>query len=289
MQDIPARTNGYFSGMVPDALDPSGFFVTYQDNVGQVMTNSGVTFWKTRNYAQRFGRASASAEWSEGNAINLPGALVRTWGGASGERQYLTSDYVNYSTTDSAGNTQWRSDTRLNLLRATTVRGRAAAELTDTMRFQDRYVGDLMLEGNTLFVNSNPAYYGWYGGVSDARGGVAIGGGGGGGTVDDASDRLTIFDLSKQKFTSVYDEPTGTQGVQLMGTYHGHLFLNLQGDGVLAVDVTNPAHPRGRKFLRTLGWTTHLVFVGDDAYAAAGYFGVYRLNLKDATGLPLVN
>ncbi|MEO8214047.1 MAG: hypothetical protein ABI560_12675, partial [Myxococcales bacterium] len=46
------------------------------------------------------------------------------------------------------------------------------------------------------------------------------------------------------------------------------------------------AYPRGRQFLRTLGWTTHLVFVGDDAYAAAGYFGVYRMNLKDTTGLP---
>ena len=288
-QALPGRANGSFSGVVPDGADPSGFFLTFQDNVREVKSGN-TTFWRTRNYVQRFSRASATANWTGGASINVPGSLVRTWNQPSGGRVYLTSDYVNYAITDSTGAQTWRSDTRLNLLRASEAGGRAVAALTDSYRFQDRYVGDLVVEGNALFVNSNPTYS-WYGFAAEAgigRGGVATSSAAGGGTIDDSSDRLTVFDLTKQTFVRIYDQPTGTQGVQLMGTHKGHLFVNIQGDGVLAVDVANPARPQGRQFLRTLGWTTHLVFVGDDAYAAAGYFGVYRMNLKDGSTLPVL-
>jgi len=48
------------------------------------------------------------------------------------------------------------------------------------------------------------------------------------------------------------------------------------------VDVSDPAHPFGRDFLRTLGWGTHVAFVGNSAYVASGYFGVYRMALSPA-------
>ena len=71
-----------------------------------------------------------------------------------------------------------------------------------------------------------------------------------------------------------------------MGTYKGQLFVNLPGDGILVVDLTNPAKPFGRQFLRTLGYATQIEFVGDEAYVPAGYFGVYRLPLASPSFLP---
>jgi hypothetical protein len=84
----------------------------------------------------------------------------------------------------------------------------------------------------------------------------------------------------------LYDQPTGSYDLQLMGTYQGRLFANLQGDGVLVVDVDNPAAPHGLRFVRTLGYASHIEFAGNDAYIAAGYFGVYHLDLESAPEIP---
>ena len=65
-----------------------------------------------------------------------------------------------------------------------------------------------------------------------------------------------------------------------IGVLGALLFVNLSGDGLFAVDVTDPAHPFGRGFLRTLGWGTHVAFAGNSAYVASGYFGVYRMALS---------
>ena len=70
-------------------------------------------------------------------------------------------------------------------------------------------------------------------------------------------------------FNTLYDQPTGTNGAQFMGVYQHQLFVNLSGDGLFAVDVTDPAHPFGRGFLRTLGWGTHVAFAGNSAYVAS--------------------
>jgi hypothetical protein len=57
------------------------------------------------------------------------------------------------------------------------------------------------------------------------------------------------------------------------------LFLNLAGDGVLLIDVADPAHPSGVRFVRTLGWASHIDFVGNDGYVAAGNFGSFDIDL----------
>ena len=210
---------------------------------------------------------------------------MRTWTHSSGQRAYLTADYVNYTLPDGQGGTIWRYDTRLNLLRATSARGgRPLGELRSTYRFANQYVSDLVVHGNSLFVNASPVY--------SYAGGVAAGGGPARAsalTNEDVSDRLVAFDLGQFDLDRVYDEATGTQGVQFMGTYRNQLFVSISGDGILAIDVSNPTHPVGKNFLRTLGWATHVVFAGDDAYVAAGYFGIYRMGLTDPTALPLTN
>jgi hypothetical protein len=90
--------------------------------------------------------------------------------------------------------------------------------------------------------------------------------------------------------------------VQLMGTHAGKLFVNLAGngqyydygygshgggDGILVVDVADPAAPKGVKFMRTLGLATHIEFFGDDVYVASGHFGLYHMNLASPPDLAI--
>jgi hypothetical protein len=89
---------------------------------------------------------------------------------------------------------------------------------------------------------------------------------------------------------------------QLMGTHQGKLFVNVMGsggynyydkgavaggDGILVLDVTNAAAPKGVRFLRTLGYASHIEFFDDDVYVAAGHFGLSHMNLSEAPSLPL--
>jgi hypothetical protein len=172
----------------------------------------------------------------------------------------------------------------LNLLRLiTSSAGKPVAELMASRQFQDKYVSDFVTEGSTLFVNVGRGFYGYATGVgggvkvadvAPVRSALAAA------PSDDASDRLMIFDVGRLAFDVLYDQATGTNGAQLMGTYHHQLFVNLQGDGLFAVDVTDPAHPVPRDFLRTLGWGTNVAFVGNEAYVASGYFGTYHMPLN---------
>ena len=40
------------------------------------------------------------------------------------------------------------------------------------------------------------------------------------------------------------------------------------------------------KFLRTLGFATHIEFFGKDVYVAAGHFGLFHLDLAAAPEIP---
>jgi hypothetical protein len=52
------------------------------------------------------------------------------------------------------------------------------------------------------------------------------------------------------------------------------------------IDISNASAPRGVRFLRTLGFATHLEFFGDDVYVASGYFGLFHMNLNAPADLP---
>jgi hypothetical protein len=107
-----------------------------------------------------------------------------------------------------------------------------------------------------------------------------------GATWELTSDRFMVFDLSGNTLSLAYDQPTKAYYMRIMGIDKDRAFLNLQGDGIVVVDISQPAAPIGVSFLRTLGYATHLESFGDDVYVASGYFGLDHLNLLDPPNLP---
>jgi hypothetical protein len=92
-------------------------------------------------------------------------------------------------------------------------------------------------------------------------------------------------DVSQNRLDTAHDQPTKAYYLRIMGTQKNRAFLNLQGDGIVVVDISNPAAPTGVTFLRTLGYATHLESFGDDVYLASGYFGIDHLSLLDPPNL----
>ena len=56
--------------------------------------------------------------------------------------------------------------------------------------------------------------------------------------------------------------------------------MNLQGDGILVVDVTSSSSPKGVSFSRTLGWASGIEFAGTSAYVPADYYGTYHIDMN---------
>jgi hypothetical protein len=270
-------TGNYWSwdSLVADPAKPSGFFLTRRDYLGDVNMNGSV-FSRYRYYAQRFETGGAGTLVA-GPSINLPGPLAQTWVDASGTRRFLTND-LTYRELQYPDHWEWHGDTRLNLLRQVGTADGALAALTDAHTFPDTNLSSFVLDHDRLFVSAQNLYYWWSYPTAQASDPP---------TWESTSDRLEIFDVSAGKLTGLYDQPTRTYGVQLMGMYQGRLFVSLPGDGVLAADVSDPTQPMGVRFLRTLGWASHLEFAGNDAYVAAGSFGVFDLDLTQPAVVPL--
>ena len=137
-----------------------------------------------------------------------------------------------------------------------------------------------------MTVSNSPYYYGYYAvdsaaGVATASGsassssGSGVGGASGAGADAgttasvDTSDHLAIIDMSQGKLALTYDQPTELDNLDLMGVQQNKLFVNLQGDGILVVDVTNSSAPKWLSFHRTLGWASGIEFAGTSAYVPA--------------------
>lgn len=270
--NLPAETLWGSYSLVPDPSAPTGFYVSHRQMVEQIsMGTNGDVFTRFRYYAQRW---DATPTGLRGGAeINLPGPLAQTWVQESGSRMFLTQDW-SYRTIAFPDYTQWHSDTRLHLLR----QAGSAAVLLDTRTFTDLSLSSFVIDSGRMYVSAQNQYY-WYGYPTEMAANPP--------TWESTSDRLMIFDMSGGKLTSVYDQPTRTYGVQLMGMHKGSLFVSLPGDGVLVTDVSDPTRPQGTKFLRTLGWASHIEFAGNDAYVASGNFGVFNLTLGTPSLLPV--
>jgi len=298
LADLGASTEWGVYGLTADPGDPKGFYLTYRVQVGSMRRNDGNVFTRYKYYAQRWERSATG--WAAAHAINLPGRLVKTWIADKGERLFVAQDYsYRWVTPPQGQNTgTYEPHTRLAFLRQINgVAGPLAQLLGNTHTFGNISPSALVVDGDKLFVNGHAGYFGYASGSGVARGGdVAVAAPGGGAIAPAAltaerwetdSDRLVIFDLSRRALDVVYDQPMRAYNVQLMGTHQGRLFVNLQGDGILMVDVTKPSQPVGVRFLRTLGYASHIEFAGDDAYVAAGYFGVYRMDLRGASEIPV--
>ena len=299
--------------LVSDAMAPSGFFLSHRQRVGEVKTATGLSYIRYKDYAQRW-EAEGDSYTAREN-INIPGRLIRTWksgvAGNAGARMFLTQD-VSYRQVVEGTAQYYVADYRFSLLRGLAVGGRPAAELLDQRVLADLAPAALLVDADRLFVNGRPSMN-FAGGTYPSRGGVAVSSAGGGSSTaaplpswETTSDRLMIFDLSGNKLLAAHDQPTRMYNVQLMGVHAGKLFINLRGnnsyaydsdfrfgggigggDGILVVDVTNPAAPKGVKFLRTLGLASHIEFFGDDVYVASGHFGLYHMSLAAAPELQM--
>jgi hypothetical protein len=260
-----------FFSLVPDPEDGKQLYLTHRQKVA-TLTINGSTFSQYKYYAQRW--IWNGSDWQGEAVINLPGRLMRTWK-AGAQRIFLTHDYT-YSPVWSSSTQKvpsWQHSFRLNLLREVKPMGVPAAELLDFHNFQSFYLKDVVVDGTKLYVNARHDYY-W-----NQTNEIPW---------EEQSDYLQIFDLSALMLKKVYDQPTGTYSVQLMGTHKGQLFVSLPGDGLLVVDVTNPSAPQGKQFMRTLGYTTHLEFADTTAFVAAGYFGIYELPLGGPATIPVL-
>ena len=263
--------NGYSSfapTLVADNLDPSGFYLTFRTRVGDV-TRDGYSFAQFKDFAQRWQFTSEKPVAAE--SINLPGPLVNTWAGPDGQRMFLTRESVYIRLAQPSGSTYYYSyqpETRLALLRQVTVGDAKAAELLDGRTFTGLSLSALVREGNTMIVTGRPSNY-TYASVKSP-------------TWAETSDRFMVFDLSANKINLAYDQPTKAYYLRIMGTQKNRAFLNLQGDGIVVIDIAKPATPTPVRFLRTLGYATHLEGFGDDIYVASGYFGLEHMSLTEA-------
>jgi hypothetical protein len=292
---LPSADDSYWNPytLVGDPVDPTGFYLALRELVAQKQRADGTSYTQYKYYAQRWNKSGSSFAAAE--KINVPGPLIRTWSPVVGSRYFMTEDQLYIYVPPSAPNSYgyYQSDTRLNLLRQVSVGSNPAAELLDTKVFSNVYLDGLTFDGNTMYVTGQQNYYGYgyyYGGgiAVDSPAGVASSGGSSASTPSwqTTSDRLMIFDLSNDSFASLYDQPTKAYNLQIMGANSGRLFLNLSGDGILSVDVSNPAQPIGDQFLRTLGWANSMEAFGNDLYVASGYFGLDHMSLSAPAAIP---
>lgn len=284
------------ASVVADSMASDGFYISYRVQIGQTVDETTkATLYSYANFAQRWQRKDGA--WKSESAINIPGPLVRTWGNARGQRLLLTRDDVYSSKAVEGGGWQWIDTVTLNLLEAAASNGGTRALRLDARAFTDTTPKSLVYDGERIYmVLSNMPYYWGNGGgaisvpAGAARTGGAVQGGSeaddtGAGTAVDTSDRLSIIDTAQGKLGSIYEQSTLLTNVDLMAAQQNRLFVNLQGDGILVVDVTNGAAPKAVSFYRTLGWASGFELAGTSAYVPAGSYGTYRLDLSAAGNL----
>jgi len=287
------------ASVVADSMASDGFYITYRTRIGQTVDpTTNATLGSYANYAQRWQRKSGA--WASDSALNVPGPLVRTWGNASTPRLFLTRDDVYSSKPIDGGGWQWIDTVTLNLLQLATTSGSPRAVRLDQRSFADMTPKSLVYDGARVYmvISNTPYYWGYIGGDAVSVPGTAASTGGavkgGSSTSDtgtgtqaavDTSDRLAIIDTAQGTLASSYEQSTLLTNVDLMGAAQNKLFVNLQGDGILVVDVADAAAPKAMSFYRTLGWASGIEFAGTSAYVPADYYGTYRLDLNAAGNL----
>ena len=246
-----------------------GLWVNFKEKVGSFSTADGTKFAVMKTQAERYDDGQLVA----GPAVNIPGAAIRITG-LTGNERFLTSDEAfSYKTLTGYAQPLWVPDQRLHYAVRT---GPTKAVLKDTRSLSGQTVGDMVADGDYLYMTLRPGYgYYYYYPVGVASDGSTT-------AVESPSDTLSVINLSQDTLDERFNAPVGNWGSQLMGVYKQRLLINISGDGMLAVDVSNPDQPQGQHFLRTLGWATHVAFQGDRAYIAAGNFGIYEMDLGAA-------
>ncbi len=248
------------------SLDESQFFLVVRKIYKKTKDKNGRQLVTYIYYAEPWSLDS-NGTWKASKPINVPGQLMKAF--RLGKTvKFLTRDYqsVRKSVSSSSGRSYYRYQliSRLFLLE----KQGDSAILKDTKVFKSWQLHQLLIDKNYLFIKARHDWYwmmkkqlAWY----------------------DYSDYLMIFDLSKNTFKELFSKALRTYSVKLAGIQDDRLFINLPGEGLLVVDVSKPAYPRALHFERTLGWASNIEFSKDKAFIAAGYFGIYQLDLNSVT------
>lgn len=255
--------------------DDDNFFVTTSKPAGSRKRNN-TTFYLYRYYAQRWS-VDNKGNWNAGVQINIPGWLTKAYK-TGGKTMLLTRDYSYFRYTNPGSKyTSYTTLTRLYLLEL--VKNDKLAALRDYRVFKDWSMYNMLIKNERLYMVKRRNWY-YLNGLYYNKGASRYGQ-----TPDwkDKSDHLDIFDLSAGSFKLLASHTPRTYNLTLVGIHNQRLFLRLQGDGILVVDARNPKTLQGLHFERTLGWAQNIELAGDNAFIAAGYFGIYSINLNKAS------
>jgi hypothetical protein len=249
--------------------DGTRLLLNFRERVGTFTLSDGTAFAKYKYFIQRLETDLSTTE----APVNVPGRVIRAWD-TGGVIRYLSTD-SRFTQRLQGTNLQWVPDTRVHLLKRTSP---TTAVLLDNTTLEGQQLVDMVGEGDRLFFNLRPAYWSNWGFARPAGSASAT-------TTEQPSDELVALDLSQDRLDRKFSGKVGTYGSQLMGLSQNRLFINLPGDGVLAVNVENLSAPVGQHFARTLGYATHVVFEGNIAFIASGNFGIYELDLASPVTL----
>jgi hypothetical protein len=266
-QVLGAVKSSYDYSLVPDGVDPSSFYLVGRNDLGAI-THGTFRFNQFRHWAQRW--QSLAGELTSAETVNLPGPLMGTTTSSDGKRLFLARDgqYTRITrTTGSWVDYDYQNDVRLTLLREVRSDAVVLAELVSARTLPGMSLTALVRDGKTVLATARP-YFDSYTAANSAP--------------DDlASDHFMVFDLSADRLDLTYDQPTDAYDVRIMAVQKGRAFVNLPGDGIVAIDTSQPLLPKPVRFLRTLGYATHLESFGDDIYVASGYFGLEHMSLTE--------
>jgi hypothetical protein len=264
-QKLPAVKGRSYLELVPDGA--YGFFLGARDLLGEE-TVEGRTFEKVKHHAQRWSWYSWGAKAV--SSVNLPGRLMESF--SLGTPLMLTSG-LSY---ELGKNGEWAESSWLALL----LPGFTSATLVSSTTLTGLTVASAAREGSRLYLDASARRI--YGGGPGPALKVMM-------PTAPAEDELVAFDLYFLDFQRLFQHKLGTENATILAATKGRLLYQLPGDGLLVIDASNPSKPRGQQFLRTQDWGTEAEVVGTTAYVAAGYYGIYELDLASSGALPTSN
>jgi len=207
---------------------------------------------------------SDPAEPVLGEPINIPGTLNKVFL-EDGEERFLTTWYQYYKLTeqkDFLGDLPYYSQRSMHLLR---VEG-SEAELLSSFLLNDWYVKSLAVtETNQVFLVTQKPYYLLAYSLGEHF-------------QYQAYEHLTVLEVEGDALVASYNDDLKTQGARILTVAEDALFLDLEGNGVVVVDVSDPSKPVPRTFLRTMGWLNSILVQEDFAYIPAGLYGLYTFS-----------
>lgn len=265
VKDFPLNvSNANFLSLVGDKDRKNQLYLTYKIKTGKEMSIANTTFEEYNYYTQLYRHQSRDLIPST-SPLSIPGELTHVstvWN----QPLLLTNDRA----FELQANNTILDIPRINMLRPKGVT-QVKAWLEDFKTFPGQWVNDILVDGSKLYLSAMRAYANPSPiPLSSSET-----------STTDAQGELLIFSMAWLRFDPLLCAPTNLENLQLLGIDNDWLFLNIAGDGMIVLDVRNPANPKALPFIRTLGGINGLEVVGKTALAASGYYGLQQIDLTN--------